>query len=115
MLKGAAKTLVANTTQIHPRSLTRPSPSASRWVKRTIVQNPPKFNKTIILNVEPVSTIFYAEYQNTGPGADVSQRVKWAGYKPTLTDGEAGKFTVQSFIQGPEWLPNAAVQFDSTL
>ncbi|KAG4940046.1 hypothetical protein JHK87_043917 [Glycine soja] len=66
-------------------------------------------------NVEPVSTIFYAEYQNTGPGADVSQRVKWAGYKPTLTDGEAGKFTVQSFIQGPEWLPNAAVQFDSTL
>lgn len=66
-------------------------------------------------NVDPASTIFYAEYQNTGPGADVSQRVKWAGYKPTLTDAEAGKFTVQSFIQGPEWLPNAAVQFESTL
>ncbi|KHN01475.1 Pectinesterase 3 [Glycine soja] len=68
-----------------------------------------------VSNVEPVSTIFYAEYQNTGPGADVSQRVKWAGYKPTLTDVEADKFTVQSFIQGPEWLPNAAVEFDSTL
>lgn len=66
-------------------------------------------------NVEPVNTIFYAEYQNNGPGADVSQRVKWAGYKPTLTEIEAGKFTVQSFIQGPEWLPDAGVQFDSTL
>ncbi|TKY64194.1 Pectinesterase 3 [Spatholobus suberectus] len=66
-------------------------------------------------NVDPVSTILYAEYQNTGPGANVSQRVKWAGYKPTLTDMEAGKFTVQAFIQGPEWLPNAAVEFESTL
>ena len=66
-------------------------------------------------NVEPASTIFYAEYQNTGPGSDVSQRVKWAGYKPTLTDVEAGKFTVQSFIQGPEWLADAAVEFESAL
>lgn len=52
MLKGAAKTLVAKTTQIHPRSLTRPAPFASKWVRRTIVQNPPKLNKTIILNVD---------------------------------------------------------------
>ncbi|KAG2380096.1 Pectinesterase 3 [Vigna angularis] len=55
------------------------------------------------------------EYQNNGPGADVSKRVKWAGYKPTLTDTDADRFTVESFIQGPDWLPNAAVQFDSTL
>lgn len=68
-----------------------------------------------VANVEPPSTILYAEYQNTGPGADVLQRVKWAGYKPTLLDDEAGKFTVDSFIQGPEWLPNTAVKFDSTL
>ncbi|KAE9595859.1 putative pectinesterase [Lupinus albus] len=66
-------------------------------------------------NVDPVSTISYAEYQNSGPGADVSQRVKWAGYKPTLTDDEAVKFTVQTFIQGPEWLPDTTVEFDSTL
>ncbi|CAL0315442.1 unnamed protein product [Lupinus luteus] len=66
-------------------------------------------------NVDPVSTISYAEYQNSGPGADVSQRVKWAGYKPTLTDHEAVKFTVQSFIQGPEWLPDTTVEFESTL
>ncbi|RDX75484.1 Pectinesterase 3, partial [Mucuna pruriens] len=66
-------------------------------------------------NVDPASTIFYAEYHNSGPGADVSQRVKWAGYKPTLSDSDAVKFTVQSFIQGPEWLPNVAVDFESTL
>lgn len=68
-----------------------------------------------VFNVEPPSTIFYAEYQNTGPGAGVSQRVKWAGYKPTISDEEALKFTVDSFIQGPEWLPSASVQFEPTL
>ncbi|KAJ1390583.1 Pectinesterase, catalytic [Sesbania bispinosa] len=68
-----------------------------------------------VANVDPPSTILYAEYQNSGPGSDVSQRVKWTGYKPTLADDEAGKFTVESFIQGPEWLPNADVQFESTL
>ncbi|XP_057744376.1 pectinesterase 3-like [Arachis stenosperma] len=68
-----------------------------------------------IPNVEPPNTIFYAEYQNSGPGSDVAQRVKWAGYKPTLTDLDAGKYTVQSFIQGQEWLKDASVQFESTL
>ncbi|XP_061340884.1 pectinesterase 3 [Gastrolobium bilobum] len=68
-----------------------------------------------VTNVEPANTILYAEYQNSGSGADVTQRVKWAGYKPTLTDSEAGKFTVESFIQGPEWLPDAAVKFESSL
>ncbi|KAL5062556.1 hypothetical protein RYX36_024293 [Vicia faba] len=68
-----------------------------------------------VANVEPPSSILYAEYQNTGPGADVTQRVKWVGYKPAIADEEASKFTVESFIQGSEWLPNAAVQFESTL
>ncbi|XP_027353312.1 pectinesterase 3-like [Abrus precatorius] len=66
-------------------------------------------------NEDPPNTILYAEYQNTGPGSDTSQRVKWPGYKPALTEEEAGTFTVQSFIQGPEWLPDAAVQFEPTL
>nr|GMD11882.1 pectinesterase 3-like [Ipomoea batatas] len=33
-------------------------------------------------SVDPPATIFYGEYMNTGTGAGVEQRVKWAGYKP---------------------------------
>ncbi|KAL3528540.1 hypothetical protein ACH5RR_007862 [Cinchona calisaya] len=62
-------------------------------------------------NVDPPSTIFYAEYQNTGPGSDVSKRVKWAGYKSSLTASEASKYTVASFINGPSWIPESEVTF----
>ncbi|KAI4329025.1 hypothetical protein L6164_021332 [Bauhinia variegata] len=70
-----------------------------------------------IPNVDPADTIFYAEYQNTGPGSDVTGRVKWAGYKPTLTVDEATKFTVESLIQGSVWLPlaDSSMHYDSKL
>ena len=49
MLKGAAKTLVEKTTQIHPRSLRRAAgPLVRTCVKRTIEQNPPKLSNRII-------------------------------------------------------------------
>ncbi|KAL0319494.1 UNVERIFIED_CONTAM: Pectinesterase 3 [Sesamum angustifolium] len=67
-----------------------------------------------VSNVDPPRSIFYAEYQNTGPGSSTMNRVKWAGYRPTLTAGEASKYNVQSFIQGPSWLPATTVSFDST-
>uniref|UniRef100_A0A2P2K5R7 Pectinesterase n=1 Tax=Rhizophora mucronata TaxID=61149 RepID=A0A2P2K5R7_RHIMU len=68
-----------------------------------------------VTGVDPPSTIFYAEYQNSGRGSDVAQRVKWAGYKSALTQDEASRFTVGSFIQGSQWLPTATVTFDETL
>lgn len=68
-----------------------------------------------ITNVDPPNTIFYAEYQNTGPGSSVAKRVTWAGYKPSITTDQAFKFTVQSFIGGSDWLPLTDVAFDSTL
>ncbi|KAM2268312.1 hypothetical protein ACFX1S_046445 [Malus domestica] len=71
--------------------------------------------KEWVTNVDPPNTIFYAEYQNSGPGSGVDQRVKWAGYNPTLTDDEAAKFTVTSLIQGGEWLPATDVAFETTL
>ncbi|KAK6118732.1 hypothetical protein DH2020_047537 [Rehmannia glutinosa] len=67
-----------------------------------------------VSNVDPPSSIFYAEYQNTGPGASTSGRVRWAGYKPTLTTAQASKYTVNSFIQGPSWLPATSVTYEST-
>ncbi|OAY36323.1 pectinesterase 3 [Manihot esculenta] len=68
-----------------------------------------------VSGVDPPGTIFYGEYMNTGPGSAVDQRVKWVGYRPALTEAEAGKFSVGSFIQGPEWLPATTVTFDSNL
>ncbi|PON78279.1 Pectinesterase inhibitor domain containing protein [Trema orientale] len=65
--------------------------------------------------VDPPTTIFYGEYQNSGPGSNVDGRVQWAGYKPTLTEDEAAKFSVGTFIQGADWLPAAGVDFQSTL
>lgn len=67
-----------------------------------------------VKGVDPPSSIFYAEYQNTGLGSSTAGRVKWAGYKPTVTTAQASKYTVASFIQGPSWLPDANVAFDST-
>ncbi|XP_057770522.1 pectinesterase 3 [Salvia miltiorrhiza] len=67
-----------------------------------------------VKDVEPPKSIFYAEYRNTGPGASTAGRVKWAGYRPAVTTAEAFKYTVNSFIQGPSWLPDANVAFDST-
>ncbi|KAF5733467.1 pectinesterase 3-like [Tripterygium wilfordii] len=71
--------------------------------------------KEWVSNVVPPRTIFYAEYQNSGPGSSVDQRVNWVGYKPSLSEDEAGKFTVESFIQGQEWLPDTSVRFDNSL
>ncbi|PIA43270.1 hypothetical protein AQUCO_02000596v1 [Aquilegia coerulea] len=68
-----------------------------------------------VSNVEPPSTIFYAEYKNTGPGSNVDKRVKWAGYKSTIPEDKAAQFTVESFIQGSQWLPETSVTFDSSL
>ncbi|KAF5931662.1 hypothetical protein HYC85_027833 [Camellia sinensis] len=64
---------------------------------------------------DPPSTIFYAEYQNTGPGSNVTNRVKWTGYRSNITKSQASKFTVKSFIDGDVWLPTTNVVFDLTL
>ncbi|CAL9220805.1 unnamed protein product [Arabidopsis halleri] len=63
----------------------------------------------------PPSTILYGEYKNSGPGSDVTQRVKWAGYKPIMSDDEAGRFTVATFLRGADWLPVMGVPYQQTL
>ncbi|EEF29429.1 Pectinesterase-3 precursor, putative [Ricinus communis] len=68
-----------------------------------------------VSGIDPPSSIFYGEYQNTGPGSAIEKRIQWVGYKPSLTEVEAGKFSVGSFIQGTDWLPATSVTFDSSL
>ncbi|KAJ9178601.1 hypothetical protein P3X46_010472 [Hevea brasiliensis] len=62
-----------------------------------------------------LSTLFYGEYMNSGPGGSTSGRVQWSGYRGTLTVAVAQTFTVGSFIDGNMWLPSTGVSFDSGL
>ncbi|PIA30468.1 hypothetical protein AQUCO_05500025v1 [Aquilegia coerulea] len=62
-----------------------------------------------------LSTLYYGEYSNTGPGASTSGRVKWGGYHPSMSSTEASKFTVANLISGNSWLPSTGVIFDAGL
>ncbi|KAK6273759.1 hypothetical protein POUND7_010842 [Theobroma cacao] len=65
--------------------------------------------------VDPPNTIFYAEYQNIGPGSRTGQRINWPGVRPNLTNEEATRFTVEPFIRGRQWLPKANIIYESSL
>lgn len=56
------------------------------------------------------STIFYAEFQNKGPGSSTKLRVKWKGLR-SISIREAGKFTVKEFLQGEKWISDAGVSY----
>ncbi|KAL0316507.1 UNVERIFIED_CONTAM: putative pectinesterase/pectinesterase inhibitor 46 [Sesamum radiatum] len=66
-------------------------------------------------NVPPPDTIYYAEYNNRGPGAVTSNRVKWKGLKLNITSKEANRFTVRTFLHGVEWIPATGVPFKPDL
>ncbi|XP_048330180.2 pectinesterase [Ziziphus jujuba] len=58
-----------------------------------------------------LSTLFYAEYQNTGAGAGTSKRVNWKGYKVITSATEAQGFTPGTFIAGSSWLGSTGFPF----
>ncbi|KAL0400850.1 UNVERIFIED_CONTAM: putative pectinesterase/pectinesterase inhibitor 46 [Sesamum latifolium] len=60
-------------------------------------------------------TIFYAEFQNTGPGSVIKNRVKWKGLKLNLSAAQVKKFTVGPFINGDKWIPATGVSYKSGL
>ncbi|KAL1194120.1 putative pectinesterase/pectinesterase inhibitor 6 [Cardamine amara subsp. amara] len=62
-----------------------------------------------------LSTLYYGEYGNTGAGASVSGRVKWPGYHVLKTATEAGKFTVENFLDGNYWITAAGVPVNDGL
>ncbi|KAL8242739.1 hypothetical protein R6Q59_013041 [Mikania micrantha] len=58
-----------------------------------------------------LDTLYYGEYQNTGPGADTSNRVTWPGYRVITSATEAQGFTAGSFIDGGNWLGDTGFPF----
>ncbi|XP_028791427.1 pectinesterase-like [Neltuma alba] len=65
-----------------------------------------------------LDTLYYAEYNNEGPGANVQGRVKWPGYKGLISKNEALQFTAGQFLQGGPtsntavWLKALHVPYD---
>ncbi|CAJ2638647.1 unnamed protein product [Trifolium pratense] len=59
-------------------------------------------------------TIFYAEFQNVGPGASTKNRVKWKGLK-NISIKQANKFSVKDFVQGDRWIPASGAPFKANI
>lgn len=62
-----------------------------------------------------LDTLYYGEYMNSGPGAGLSNRVKWSGYHVLNDSSEAIKYTVAQFIEGNLWLPATGVSYTAGL
>ncbi|CAL9090372.1 unnamed protein product [Musa acuminata var. zebrina] len=57
-----------------------------------------------------LDTLYYAEYNNRGPGAGTSGRVNWPGYH-VIGRTEAQKYTVESLIQGSKWIKFSNIRY----
>ncbi|EAY94388.1 hypothetical protein OsI_16156 [Oryza sativa Indica Group] len=50
-----------------------------------------------------LNTLYYAEFNNRGPGAGTSKRVNWKGFR-VIGQKEAEQFTAGPFVDGGTWL-----------
>ncbi|KAL9435629.1 hypothetical protein AB3S75_021826 [Citrus x aurantiifolia] len=62
-----------------------------------------------------LSTLYYAEYNNTGPGSNTANRVTWPGYHVTINATDAANFTVSNFLLGDDWIPQTGVSYTGAL
>ncbi|MED6137709.1 hypothetical protein PIB30_067471 [Stylosanthes scabra] len=62
-----------------------------------------------------LSTLYYAEFNNTGNGCDTSNRVTWPGFHVIVNSTDAAAFTVSNFLSGDNWIPQAGVPYLSGL
>ncbi|KAE8677692.1 pectin methylesterase family protein [Hibiscus syriacus] len=47
-----------------------------------------------------LDTLYYAKYDNKGPGSNTASRVQWGSYHRDISESEADGFTVSKFIDG---------------
>ncbi|GJM87060.1 hypothetical protein PR202_ga02978 [Eleusine coracana subsp. coracana] len=62
-----------------------------------------------------LSTLYYGEYGNSGPGAGTNGRVAWKGVHRSMSAAEANEFTVAKLISGDSWLESTGVRYTSGL
>ncbi|XP_022928019.1 pectinesterase-like [Cucurbita moschata] len=60
-----------------------------------------------------LNTSYYAEFDNSGPGSDTSQRAQWA--VGVINATVANIFTVSEILAGDQWLPPTAVPYSGGL
>ncbi|XP_028781933.1 probable pectinesterase/pectinesterase inhibitor 41 [Neltuma alba] len=61
-----------------------------------------------------LDSLYYAEYNNSGPGSNTSHRVTWNGYH-VINSSIAADFTVSRFLLGDYWLPLTGVPYTGGL
>ncbi|KAJ6682759.1 PECTINESTERASE [Salix koriyanagi] len=52
-----------------------------------------------------LKTLYYGEFENSGPGSNSSQRESWSSRIPAQ---HVDAYSVQNFIQGDEWIPQSS-------
>lgn len=57
-----------------------------------------------------LSTLYYAEFNNSGAGSGTANRVTWPGYH-VINASDAANFTVSNFLLGGDWLPQTGVTY----
>ncbi|XP_020213112.1 pectinesterase [Cajanus cajan] len=116
-------------TSIHNCSITAASDLAtSNGTTKTYLGRPWKqFSRTVYMQsfmdslIDPagwvawsgdfaLDTLYYAEFDNSGPGSNTTDRVTWPGYH-LINATDAVNFTVANFILGAAWLPATGVPF----
>ncbi|KAF3779348.1 Pectinesterase 3 [Nymphaea thermarum] len=58
-----------------------------------------------------LATLLFAEYENRGPGASTTGRVKWKGHRLITSRTEALQYTASNFIQGRLWLRRTHIPY----
>ncbi|XP_061361289.1 probable pectinesterase/pectinesterase inhibitor 12 [Gastrolobium bilobum] len=62
-------------------------------------------------NDQGLHTLYYAEYENYGPGSRTDNRVEWLGYH-LMDYNDAYNFSVSEFISGDAWLESTSFPYD---
>ncbi|KAG8389512.1 hypothetical protein BUALT_Bualt02G0237100 [Buddleja alternifolia] len=61
-----------------------------------------------------LNTSYYAEFNNSGPGSNTTQRVTWPGFH-VINATDAANFTVSAFLLGDDWIPQTGVPYTGGL